>query len=257
MSLLPKSRLANSVFTGVTAVGLVQNTMQQVAFAQAPIPVAIIFGQGTVSTSNPLPVTGNFTATLSGNISNATSLATTATNLGVVGFNYLFNGTSWIQSQGDASGFQKVNIAAGLNANGQAVMATSAPVAIASDQKVGDPCMFQAKISTTISSISSTILLVTGVAAKKIYICSLAVTTNGTTVFNIIEGTGATCVTANNAAVIGNTNATAGMPFTVNGGITLGNGAGTIANSATATTGICTLQTVTALLGGVLTYVQQ
>ncbi len=124
------------------------------------------------------------------------------------------------------------------NANGQATMANSSPVTLASNQSVGDPCMFQAKTNVPISTATGTVIaLVAAVSAKKVYVCSLSLIANAAVAVSLSEGSGATCGTSNQAGVIGvATSGTAanGLSLAANGGLTLGNGGGTIAQTATA-----------------------
>jgi hypothetical protein len=146
------------------------------------------------------------------------------------------------------------------NANGQAVMASSSPVALASNQSVADPCMFQAKTNVPISTASGTLALVTGVSAKKIYVCSLVLVSSGAISVSLSEGSGTTCGTSAQAGVIGvATNGTAanGLPLAANGGLTLGNGGGTVAATATNANYLCLFQSGTTQMAGNLTYVQQ
>ena len=186
------------------------------------------------------------------------------------------------------------------NANGQATMANSSPVVIASNQSnvpigaasgsiasgaiasgavasgayasgafatgsflnatAGDPCMFQAKTNVAISTASGTVALVTGVSAKKIYVCSLSLVTSGAIAVSLAEGSSSTCGTSNQAAVLGvATNGTAanGISLAANGGLTLGNGGGTVAQTATAANYLCLFQSGTTQMAGNLTYVQQ
>lgn len=152
------------------------------------------------------------------------------------------------------------------NANGQATMANSSPVTIASNQSAvlvtqsanPDPCSAStAKTNFALASAAGNVQVVGGVAAKKVYICSISLVAAATAVVNFIEGTGAACTTANEAAVIGSTTAASGMSLAANGGFTLGNGAGTVAVTATAANGICILQSGTTALAGNVTYVQQ
>ena len=145
-------------------------------------------------------------------------------------------------------------------AHGQGTMSASVPVAIASNQSVADPCMFQAKTNVTISTASGTAALVTGVSGKKIYVCSLVLVAPSAVSVSLAEGSGTTCGTSNQAGVIGvATNGTAanGLAFAANGGLTLGNGGGTIASTATAADYLCLFQSGTAQMAGNLTYVQQ
>ena len=160
---------------------------------------------------------------------------------------------------------------------GQALAAASAPVvlpaaqitaltppsntgyALSANQTV-DPCSLAAKTNVPISTASGTLALVTGVSAKKIYVCSLSLITSGTISVSLAEGSSNTCGTSNQAGVIGvATNGTAanGLPLVANGGLTLGNGAGTVAVTATAANYLCLFQSGTTQMAGNLTYVQQ
>jgi hypothetical protein len=101
---------------------------------------------------------------------------------------------------------------------------------------------------------------VTGVSAKKIYVCSLILVAPSAVSVSLSEGSSSTCGTSNQAAVIGvATNGTAanGMAFAANGGLTLGNGGNTVAATATAANYLCLFQSGTAQIAGNLTYVQQ
>lgn len=134
--------------------------------------------------------------------------------------------------------------------------ATSVPIGGVSN----DPCAYAAKTNVPISTASGTLALVTGVSAKKIYVCSLVLIAPSAVSVSLAEGSGTTCGTSNQAGVIGvATNGTAanGMPLAANGGLTLGNGGGSIAITATAADYLCLFQSGTAQIAGNLTYVQQ
>ena len=149
---------------------------------------------------------------------------------------------------------------ANANVNGQTTSGASSPVVLASNQSVGDPCTFQTKTNVPISTASGTAALVTGVSAKKIYVCSLSLIVPAAVSVSLSEGSGATCGTSNQGGVIGvATNGTAanGLPLPANGGLTLGSGIGTIAQTATSANYLCLFQSSTAQLAGNLTYVQQ
>jgi len=143
---------------------------------------------------------------------------------------------------------------------GSTTASASIPVVLASNQTAADPCMFQAKTNAAFSSASGTFALVTGVSAKKIYVCSLSLVVPSAVSVSLAEGSSATCGTSNQAAVIGvATSGTAanGMSMIANGGLTLGNGGGTVAVTATAADYLCIFQSGTAQIAGNLTYVQQ
>lgn len=143
---------------------------------------------------------------------------------------------------------------------GSAVAASSLPVVIASNQTAADPCMFQAKTNVAISTASGTTAVVTGVSAKKIYVCSLSLVAATAISVSLSEGSSSTCGTSNQAAVLGvATSGTAanGIALAANGGLTLGNGGGTVAATATNANYLCLFQSGTAQIAGNLTYVQQ
>ena len=145
------------------------------------------------------------------------------------------------------------------NANGQATMANSSPVTLASNQSVGDPCTFQAKTNVAISmQNTTTVKLVSLASAKKIYICSLSLIASGATVFSVADGTKSSteCDTAAEA-VIGAAVASHGLSLAANGGISYGNGHGTVAFTTTAAHDLCLFQSGSVDLSGNITYVQQ
>lgn len=144
------------------------------------------------------------------------------------------------------------------NANGQATMANSSPVVIASNQTAADPCMFQAKTNLAISQNgTSSVQLIALSGSTSIYVCSLSLIAAGATTVAITTGTGTACVTGN-AAVIGSTtsNIANSMSFAANGGMTMGNGQGTVAKGASSSE-LCMILGSNVFVSGNLTYVQQ
>jgi hypothetical protein len=142
------------------------------------------------------------------------------------------------------------------NANGQAVMASSSPVVLASDQTVGDPCTFAAKTSVPISQTSSA-QIITGTSSKKTYVCSIFALGADAENMSLVEGTGSVCATGT-AAVIGSTTAGNGPNFAANGGFALGGGAGSVAIASNANAdNVCLLQSGSGRVAGVVTYVQR
>lgn len=102
---------------------------------------------------------------------------------------------------------------------------------------------------------ATNVLVVTGVAAQKVYICSLVLIVAAPAAFSVIEGTGGTCATGS-AAILGSTTAANGMPLASNGGLTIG-GANTIGVTATAADSVCISASTSVAFGGNITYVQQ
>jgi hypothetical protein len=123
-----------------------------------------------------------------------------------------------------------------------------------------DPCSQSVKSNAAFSNAAGTFALVTGVAAKKIYVCSFLVVAPTAVSVSLAEGSSATCGTSAQAAVVGvATSGTAanGVALAANAGWTFGNGAGTVASTATAANYLCIFQSGTAQLAGNITYVQQ
>jgi hypothetical protein len=144
------------------------------------------------------------------------------------------------------------------NPNNQTTMANSAPVVLASNQQVGDPCTFQLKTNQAFNTTTN-LQLVAGVAAKKVYVCALSMIANAAVAVSIVEGSGSVCATSP-AAVIGSSTAVAstnGLQLAANGGMTFGGGHATVASSNTSTNALCLLVSSAVLVSGNLTYVQQ
>ena len=120
-----------------------------------------------------------------------------------------------------------------------------------------DPCSQTIKTNFAFGVSTTNLQLVAGVSAKKIYICNIFVTGAAAFIANLIEGTGATCVTASELAVIGSTTAAAGMSFSANSGWAQGNGAASIAVTANASSGLCFLQNAAVTVAGNISFVQQ
>lgn len=130
----------------------------------------------------------------------------------------------------------------------------AAVVALSSN---GDPCIGQKKTNFAVSTASGNLQIAAGVASQRVYVCSIALIGATAWVGNLIEGTGAACITSAEAAVIGSTTAANGMSFAANGGMTYGNGGNTVASVAAAANGLCLLQSGTAQVSGNITFVQQ
>ena len=161
---------------------------------------------------------------------------------------------------GTTNAISVAQVGAAALALGSTTASASIPVVIASNQTAADPCMFQAKTNAGFSSATGTFALVTGVAAKRIFVCSFAVIVPSAVSVSLAEGSSSTCGTSSQAAVIGvatSGTASQGMPLAANGGLTLGNGGGTVASTATAANYLCLFQSGVAQIAGNLTYVQQ
>ncbi len=139
---------------------------------------------------------------------------------------------------------------------GQSVMAGSSPVALASNQSVGDPCTFQAKATSAFGVTNATTTVIVGnVSGKKLFVCSLVLISGQAASVSLTEGT-ATCG-AGNSALIGSTTAANGMVLAANGGLTLGGGIGTVAQTQVTTSAICLLTSAVVSAAGNVTYVAQ
>jgi hypothetical protein len=120
-----------------------------------------------------------------------------------------------------------------------------------------DPCSFQPKSGAAFGTTSTSAQVVAGVAGKKVFMCSLSLIAGSAANFSVIEGTGATCTTANEAAIIGATTTPNGMALAANGGLTLGNGGNTIGFTSTTSNGVCLLVSSSVQFAGNMTFVQQ
>ena len=138
--------------------------------------------------------------------------------------------------------------------NGQVILGPQ------SAAKGGDPCENATKTNSPFSSASGTFAIVTGVSAKKIYVCSITAVVPSAVAFSLAEGSSATCGTSAQAAVMGvatSGTASQGMSFAANGGLALGNGSSTVASTATNANYLCIFQSGTAQIAGNVSYVQQ
>jgi hypothetical protein len=194
----------------------------------------------------------------------------------------------------NASGQLVVSVA-NTNANGQATMANSSPVTIASNQTAnalwghgatgsavpanatyngvldaaggtnmlglaGDPCQTSVKTTVPITLATAAVkVIVTGVSAKKIYVCQIHLTNNAADSVAVFEATTATTCATSPVAVVGagTTVATAatGYNFAANGGISLGTGSNQVLQTATNANDLCIAQSAATQLTGSVTYV--
>jgi hypothetical protein len=139
---------------------------------------------------------------------------------------------------------------------GQAVMASSSPVALASNQSVADPCMFQAKSLAPFSTSSGgPVSIVALSGSTKVYVCSITAVADTAIKLSFIDGTGGSCASAQHA-IWGSTTAASGMSIGATGGFSSGSGQGTVGVTAAASA-FCLLQSGTSLVAGNITYVQQ
>lgn len=95
--------------------------------------------------------------------------------------------------------------------------------------------------------------LITGVAAKKVYICSINLVTATAQNIALVGGTGTVCATTPHA-IAGGTTAATGWNLAANGGLTQGSGVGVIMQSGTAADNVCLLQSSTGQVSGAISY---
>lgn len=125
---------------------------------------------------------------------------------------------------------------------------------------VVDPCQGQTKLYGNIS-LTASATLITGTAAKKIYICSINIVVAAGTNVAIVEGTGTVCATniGGFPGLSGSSDHTAatGWNFTANGGIAFGNGSASIAAASTNLYNLCILVSAANQVSGGYSYVVQ
>jgi hypothetical protein len=101
-------------------------------------------------------------------------------------------------------------------------------------------CAGQSVANTTVTPINlaASGQILTGVSAKKFYICSINIVVAAANNVALVEGTGTVCATSI-AGMAGGTSTGAGWNFAANGGLTLGNGQGLVLKTATAADNVC------------------
>lgn len=97
--------------------------------------------------------------------------------------------------------------------------------------------------------------IITGVASKQTYICSINLVAGAAVNVALIEGTTSTCGTGT-AGMAGGTTAATGWNFAANGGLTEGSGIGAIFRTATAADNVCLLASATSQLSGNVSWTQ-
>lgn len=158
---------------------------------------AFQFGTWTVQPGN----TPNTTPWLfQGNVSNASDgVATGSISAPAVGYNYVFNGTTWDRARGDATNGAWVNVK-NANTNGQAIAANSSPVvapvltvAGAAVVKGGVPVVNGASIGNTVAASQTAQVLSatqgggTGAAGDYISHCLIQPTTTAAGTVTVLD----------------------------------------------------------------------
>jgi len=137
------------------------------------------------------------------------------------------------------------------------VKAASTAAATTDTSLVVQPSPLASPICTSFVAISQTAStkLVTGVSAKRVYICSLVLVAGAAEIVSLSEGTGSTCGTGS-AAIMGSTTTANGMSFAANGGVSMVVGTPFL-TTATDADDVCLLQNGSNRVSGFMTYVIQ
>lgn len=124
--------------------------------------------------------------------------------------------------------------------------------------KATDPCQINTKSYANINGTAGA-TIVTGVSAKKIYICSLVLVTATAQNINLVSGTGTVCATSTAAilGVSGGTTAATGWNLAANGGLTLGSGGFAVGSTNVNADNLCMLTSSTGQITGGISYVTQ
>lgn len=119
-----------------------------------------------------------------------------------------------------------------------------------------DPCQLETKQYFNINGTASA-TVITGTASKKIYICSLTLSTAIAQNLNLVSGTGTVCATGITAVkgLTGGTTAATGWNFAANGGIAMGHGGFAIAQVQNNADNLCVLTSSSGQFTGGGTYV--
>lgn len=118
-----------------------------------------------------------------------------------------------------------------------------------------DPCESETKVTDPISIITDTVII-TAVAAKKNYICSLVIVAAAAEIVSITEGTGALCATSE-AALMGSTTDANGVSLAANSGPVIVGGVATSIAGKTANVDTCLNVSGTNRVSGFVTWVQR
>jgi hypothetical protein len=122
--------------------------------------------------------------------------------------------------------------------------------------KSGDPCSINMRAVVPIN-LAAGGQLITGVANKTTYICSLHLVSATAQNIALVEGTGAVCATST-AGMAGGATAATGWNFgAANQSLALGNGNAWIMATATAGRNVCLLLSATGQTSGAIQFVQQ
>lgn len=163
--------------------------------------------------------------------------------------------------QCDSSGNLLVNLKTALPTGANVIGALTANQSVNLNQIGGtalaaaDPCQANARSSANINETAGS-RIVTGVASKQTYICSMEIITATAQNVALVEGTGTTCATST-AGMAGGSTAATGWNFGANGGFVKGVGSNWVFKTATAADDVCLLQSGSGQISGSVQYVQQ
>jgi hypothetical protein len=122
---------------------------------------------------------------------------------------------------------------------------------------VADPCQTATKVYTPINVVTATNTIITGVSAKKKYVCGIFLYPAGTQNVAIFQATTATACATALVAVIGGTTTATGVIMTAQAGFVLGNGASAVAATTVNQTDLCVVTSAAVQLSGVVVTVDQ
>ena len=260
---------ASSVAQGSTTSGQTGTLVQGAVTTAAPTY--------TTAQTSPLSLdtTGNLRVSVSNTLAALTlgdgiATGTYASGSPTLGGVLLWNGTTYDRWKSTATGYAGVNPGTpanwGLGATAAAVPANAiyagALDAVGGANLVGlaaDPCQTSVKTTIPITLATAAVkVIVTGVAAKKTYVCQINLNNNAADTVAVFEATTATvCVTSPVAMVgAGTSVATAGTGynFAATGGISMGNGANQVLVTTVNNNDICIAQSAATQLTGSITY---
>jgi hypothetical protein len=126
-----------------------------------------------------------------------------------------------------------------------------------STASVADPCQTATKVYTPINVVTATNTIITGVAAKKKYICGIFLYPAGADNIAIFQATTATSCATALVGVIGGTTTATGIVATAQAGFVLGNGASAVAATTVNQTDLCIVTSAAVQLSGVVVTVDQ
>jgi hypothetical protein len=130
-------------------------------------------------------------------------------------------------------------------------------VSLSPNGTVNPGCAGQTIGNTLIAQVNLTASgrIITGVSAKKVFVCAIDISVSAADNVALVEGTGSTCGTST-AGMNGGSTAATGWNFAANTGLTKGNGQGLLTVTATAADDVCLLVSSGAQVSGVVTYAQ-